>query len=138
MQPKHYGSLFSMADYESRAHTVYLNMALVPQPDWVFSGRVVFNMSEAAYDEVMMPNAGSEVSGSLSHQDFTFNEMHAYSNIDYSYMQAGVGIEYRITPSVTLTADADYADLQDDSGGYVYGVESGSYFMIRTGARFDF
>jgi hypothetical protein len=137
MQPKHFGSLYTMADYESKAHTIYMNMSFLPQPDWTFTGRVVFNMAEAAYDEVMMPVPSSEVTTSLSHQDFTFEEMHTYSALDYSYVQAGLGVEFRVSPGVTLTADADYADLTDDTG-YVYGVESGSYFLIRSGVRFDF
>ena len=138
IQPKHYGSLFTMADYTTTAHTVYLNLAVLPSQDWVFSGRVVFNLSEAAYDEVIMTEVSSEVASSLNHQDFTFDEMHTYSDIDYSYVQAGVGVEYRITPTITWTADTDYADLKDDSGGYVYGLESGSYFMVRTGVQFEF
>jgi hypothetical protein len=38
---------------------------------------------------------------------------------------------------VSLSANADYADLKDETG-YVYGIESGSYFMIRSGVRIDF
>ena len=42
-----------------------------------------------------------------------------------------------LAPGLTLSADGEFADLTDD-GVYVYGDESGSYYMIRTGIRLDF
>ena len=48
-----------------------------------------------------------------------------------------LGTELTVSPGVTLTADGEYAELTDDAG-WVYGLESGSLFMIRTGVRLDF
>jgi hypothetical protein len=62
--------------------------------------------------------------------------MDTYSDLDYSLIRLSLGFEYRLSPSVVLTADGDYADLSDNAA-YVYGDESGSIFMIRSGIRFD-
>ena len=84
-----------------------------------------------------MPDPSTEVSSTLVDQDFTFDHMHEYSNLDYSMMQISFGLSYKLTDGLTFTADGEYADLTDDAG-YVYGIESGSLFMVRSGLRFDF
>ena len=45
------------------------------------------------------------------------------------------GLSYDISSDLTYSIKAEYADLTDDKG-YVFGVESGSYFMIRSGFKF--
>jgi hypothetical protein len=64
--------------------------------------------------------------------------MHTYSDLDYTWLQANLGLEYRLGPATTFTAEVDYLDLTDDSGGWVYGDESGSRFLVRTGVMFEF
>lgn len=126
-----------MADYTSQAHNIYLTTSVMPMPKLQLTGSVNYNISKGELEQVLMPEASLEVDTMLSHQDFTFEDMHNYSKLDYGYLQLGLGAEYEIAPRFTITADADYADLKDETG-YVYGIESGSYFMVRTGIRLEF
>ena len=126
-----------MADYESKAHNLYLTVSFTPTPKLGLTGSVSYNKSEGALQEVIMPDVRALLADSLSHQDFTFEEMRTYSDLDYGIIDLGLNAEYKLTPSVGITAGFDFADL-DDKTGYVYGVESGSYFLIRSGIRIDF
>lgn len=135
---KHFGSAYAMADYSSQSHNVYFSATYMPIPSLQFTGSVNFNMSKGELDPVIFPDVRAALTAdTLSHQDFTFDEMHTYSDLNYSLVELGFGVAYQVGPRVALTANAEYADLTDDTG-YVYGLESGSYYMIRTGVRIDF
>lgn len=136
--PRHYGSGYTMNDYETKTQNVYLSASYVPTSKLLFTGTLNFNMSTGELDQVIFPHLEDQLEGDLEHQDFTFEEMNTYSNLDYTLMRFTFGMEYKLSPRVTFTADADYADLTDDSGGWVYGDESGSYLMIRSGLRLAF
>lgn len=133
----HFGSLYTMTDYTSESHNLYMTASFYPTSKLTLTGKVNFDQSKAEMDEVLMPEVSDEVFTYLSHLDFTFDDMHTYSSIDYRLLSFGLGVQYRLTPQVTVTADADYADLEDKTG-YVYGDESGTLFMIRSGVRIDF
>jgi hypothetical protein len=137
IQPKHYGSLFTMADYTTKAHNLYATVSFLASPKLTFTGLLNYNISKGELEQVNMPAPSTEVESSLTHQDYTFEEMHEYSNLDYGYLRLGLGTEYRVASGTAITADIEYADLSDETG-YVYGIESGSYFMIRSGVRIDF
>ena len=134
---KHYGSLYTMADHKSKAHNIYASGSFQATPKLRLFGTVTFNMSTSEFDPVIMPDVSAEVSADLSHQDFTFDHMHTYSDFDYQLIDLALGGEYALTPTVSFTADAEYVDLTDNAG-WVYGVESGSMYMIRSGFRFKF
>ncbi len=135
---EHYGSAYTMADYTSQAHNVYLTGSFMATPKLNFTGSINYNMSKGELDPVVMPDVRAELTtDTLAHQDFTFDEMHTYSDLEYGYLQLGLGLEYKVGPRFTISASADYADMKDETG-YVYGIEGGSYFMIRSGVRIDF
>lgn len=134
---KHFGSAYTMTDFESKAHNFYLAASFMPTPKLSLTGSFTFNKSEGAMGNVIMPDVRAQLGDTLSHQDFTFNELHTYSDIDFKMIQLGLSAEYKLTPSIGLTAGIDYADLEDKTG-YVYGSESGSFFLIRSGVRIDF
>ncbi|MCK5126172.1 MAG: hypothetical protein KAR42_07940 [candidate division Zixibacteria bacterium] len=125
-----------MTDYTSTNHNMFASVSYIPATTLTFTGTINLNKSTGELDLVEMPSVEAKLEGGLSHQDFTFDEMHTYSNLDFTTLQFTLGMEYKLTPTVTLTSDIDYSDL-DDKAGYVYGVESGSFFMIRSGIRFD-
>lgn len=134
---QHFGSEYAMTDYKSDAHNIFVNATFLPMEKVRFSTTVSYNISKAEMDPVIMPDITDRLEGFLSHMDFSYDEMHEYSNLDYKILRLAASMEYAISPGVTFTADADYADLTDDQG-YVYGDESGSMFIIRTGFRFEF
>jgi hypothetical protein len=126
-----------MADYETNSTNVYLSLTGMPTEKLRVTSTLVYNMSTGEYDRVEMPDVTNRLEGQLVHQDFTFDHMHEYSNLDYSMFQASLGFEYLLSEGLTFSVNGDYADLTDDAG-YVYGDESGSLFMIRSGFRVDF
>ncbi len=134
--------MYTMADYETKAINLYLNVGGQATEKLFVSGSLSFNTSTSEYEQVIMPDVSSRVIDTqgdpdLTHSDFTFGEMHTYSDLDYTIMHIAGGVEYTLSEGLTWTADADYADMTDDAG-YVYGIEDGSVFFVRTGFRFDF
>jgi len=90
--------------------------------------------STASLDPVQMP----EPEEGLDHMDYTFDEMDSYSDLDYSLFQGRFGFTYLFKAGLIWEAEASYYDLTDDTGGYVYGDESGQYFVLRSGLKIDF
>lgn len=125
-----------MVDYTSKNNNVFASISYLPAANMTFSGTVNYNKATGELDEFTL-NYEDKLRGDLTHSDYTFEETPSYSDIDYALISFTLGMEYRFTPSVTFTADMDYADLKDEAGS-VYGDESGSFFMIRSGVRLDF
>ncbi len=134
-----------MADYESNAHNVYFTASFLPDPKVHLVGTIGYNKSTAELKTVTMPDISDRISADpvfpgeieTDPEKFEFTDLPDYSDLDYELIQFSFGIAYEVSPGVRLTADADYADLTDNQG-YVYGIESGSLFIIRTGIQFDF
>ncbi len=84
-----------------------------------------------------MPDVPQEVTDNIAAADYDFSSMDQYSDLAYKQFNVSVGAEYAISPRVSLTADAAYIDLTDDKG-YVYGIESGSIYVVRTGVKIGF
>ncbi len=137
IRQKHYGSTYAMTDYTTDAHTIYLTANFMPSSKARIHGSLSYVASTAALDVVEMPDVTEQLQGDLTHQDFTFLEMDSYSDLDYKLLKVSLGLEMRLSQSIVWTADTDFADLTDDAA-YVYGDESGSLFLIRSGFRFDF
>jgi len=133
----HYGSAYIMADYETISQNLYLTTSYIYSPKLKFHGMVGYNRSTAEMDRVFFPDVSTQTEGDLAHSDFTFENMHDYSNLDYELMNLSLGFEYMISKDVVWTAEGEYADLKDNEG-YVYDIESGSMLMIRSGIRFAF
>jgi predicted porin len=92
--------------------------------------------NEAALEIVIMPDAPD--GDFFEDRDYTYEKMHTYSDLDYGLLRAGIGFDYRFSERVKWTTDFSYVDLKDNAGGYVYGDETGSYFVVRAGLRYDF
>jgi len=72
----------------------------------------------------------------LENANYDFSNMPKYSMLDYSMLKFSGGFEILVQPGGTFTVDGAYAALTDD-GIYVYGEETGSLYMIRSGVRID-
>lgn len=143
LQARHYGSEYAMADYKTKSQNLYLTTSYSYSPKLKFFGTVAFNKATAELDEVIMPDITSRLyneytdATDLTHQDFSFNEMYQYSDLDYEFLNFSLGMEYVLSKDVIWTVDGEYSDLTDNDG-YVYSNESGSMFIIRSGIRFEF
>jgi hypothetical protein len=87
----------------------------------------------AAFDPVDMP----EPEEAVEHLDYTFDNMYRYSDLNYLNYQIGGGATYRFRNGVSWTIDATYYGL-DDRLGYVYGNETGSLLVVRSGVQLEF
>jgi predicted porin len=127
------------------AETEYENEAVL------FSGSILFlatdrlNLtlsgnyvdSKGTLETGEMPPVLQEVTDNIAAADYDFSSINQYSDLAYAQFDVSVGAEYALSSRVSLTADATYIDLTDDQG-YVYGIESGSFYVVRTGVRIGF
>ncbi|HEQ98564.1 MAG TPA: hypothetical protein ENO22_04390 [candidate division Zixibacteria bacterium] len=108
-------------------------MAYIPMPQLALnlSGFVAKNTS--AFEQVDMP----EPEEAVEHLDYTFEDMHKYSDLNYLNYQIGGGATYSFENGIKWTVDVTYYGL-DDRLGYVYGDETGSLVVVRSGVQLDF
>ncbi len=133
----HYGSVYTMSNYESKVHNAYFTANFMAMPELRIFGTVAYNKAEASLDEVIMPDVEDRLDGALENQDFTFEDLPSYADLDFSMVNLQLGFEYRFTPRVTWTADGTYGDLTDNAP-YIFGDESGSIVIVRSGLKIDF
>ena len=136
--------MYTMVDYESKVHNIYFSASLRASDKLKLFGSLAYNMAEAAMTDVVMPDPTAQLTNpvydsghDLEEADFTFEEMHTYSDLDYKYMSLELGGAYMLTETVTFTVDGGFADLTDDAP-YVYGDGTGSMMMIRSGLKVSF
>jgi predicted porin len=84
-----------------------------------------------------MTEVPQEVTDNIAAADYDFSSINQYSDLAYTQFNVSVGAEYMLSPRVSFTVDAAYYDLTDDKG-YVYGIETGSLYIIRSGLRIVF
>lgn len=126
-----------MTDYISKVHNIYASAFYRPTDKLRLFARVNYNNALAGLEAVIMPDIEARLGGDLENQTFEFEEMPTYSDLDYTMIRISGGFAYDLSPDVTFSVDADYSDLTDDKG-YIFGIESGSYFMIRSGFKIGF
>ena len=138
--PRHYGSAYAMADFTNTSHNVYLTASFLPTAKLSLTGTAAYNLATAEYGAVNFDEAEirSRLGGDLTEQNYDFSHMPTYSKLDYGLLMLLFGLEYRFLPGVVWTADLEYRDLTDDAAVWVYGNESGSMFIGRTGVRVNF
>lgn len=90
--------------------------------------------SKGSMEVVSLPDVPQEVIDNIAAADYDFSSIDSYSDLVYVLYDVWIGAEYALSAKTSLTADVVYYDLTDDTG-YVYGNESGSMYMFRTGVR---
>ncbi len=131
-----------MTDYKTNAHNLYLTGSFQVSPKVRLYSNINYNMSDAQYDQIDMPDVEDRLVNStgdheLHHQDFTFEDMDEYSDLKFQTISLNTGMEYRVSPKVKISLDGDFVSLNDDAG-YVYGIETGKFLMIRAGVGYGF
>lgn len=140
---RHYGSEYAMADYRSNTFNLYLTASYKPTQAISLTGSMDYNISRGELDQVIMPDVTDRLwndekgETDLQHQDFTFDQMHELANLDYQMLNLHLGISYLIRTNLYLTLDGEYVNFKDKEG-YVFGDESGSLLMVRTGIKYSF
>ena len=130
-----------MTDYESKVHNLYASLNYSATAKLNLHGMVNWNKAEASLQEVNMPDTAaiSVLTGGelVEDMNYDFTQMNTYSDFDYTLLKFSGGLTYALSPTLIFTLDGEYADLTDDQG-YVFGNESGSYYMIRSGFKLKF
>ena len=75
-----------------------------------------------------------EILNAIGHSYYDYSMINGYSDLSYGFLNLAVGFEYKISKSMTFLINANYYDLNDYQS-YVYGSETGSFYVIRTGFR---
>jgi hypothetical protein len=109
----------------------------MPTEELNLIGTVVYNKTLGELDQVNFPDVEDRLEDQLHHMDYDFSEMHTYSKVDFALWRFMVGSDYKVSSTWKAMADFQYATL-DDGAPYVYGLETGSYWVVRAGARMNF
>jgi len=124
--------------------TEYKNESVTASCNILFAASDVLNFtlggsyidSKASMTMVTVPEVPQEVIDNIEAADYDFSSIGSYSDLSYTMYTASIGAEYLLSPRVSLTGDVVYYDLTDHTG-YVYGLETGSLYIVRSGVRID-
>ncbi len=111
-----------------------MNLRYQPTPKLGLMLAANLSQSEASFDPIQMPAVASEVTDVIEIGYYDYSMIHNYSDLKYGFMNLSLGAEYRVNKTFALTLDVDYYSL-NDSQAYVYGDETGSFYIVKTGFR---
>ncbi len=133
----HYGSFFSETEYKSETVSFSAGILFLASEkvNLTLDGNYIDSKGNLKMGE--MPEVPQEVTDNIAAADYDFSSINEYSDLAYTQFNVSMGAEYMLSSRVSLTADATYSDLTDDKG-YVYGIESGSIYVVRTGVKIGF
>jgi hypothetical protein len=121
-----------VTDYANQSNVAALGVTFQPKPAFTLSLQGSMIMSTAEFDPVIMPDAPEEVLEAIEAADYDYSMINEYSNLDYEQLDLSLNGSYQFSPRLRLDAGITYLDLTDNAG-YVYGVESGSLWIVRAG-----
>lgn len=133
--PKHFGSLLTITDYSSDAHVFSSGITFRPSALWTLQLRGNAILTTASFDPPQMPGVTAEVEEQIHAGLWDYSMIDQYSDIDFQQYDVSADGSYQLTPKVRLNLGATYRDLTDNQG-YVYGLESGSLWIVRTGLTY--
>jgi len=97
-----------------------------------------YSMSEASLSDVNMPVDNPEfqaATAALAEDNYDYSHMKNYSDMSFDYFNINASMKYKIYESVAFKLGLEYHNISDNKT-YVYGDESGSFYVIRTGFQF--
>jgi hypothetical protein len=94
-------------------------------------------MSKSAFEQWNMPHTENRELAEhyIHHADFDYGNTYTYSDLEYSIMNVNFDTRFNISDELAWTLDVSYYDLEDKTG-WVYGDESGHYYVVKTGIQF--
>jgi len=120
-------------DYETEAHTLYLNANAQLTGKLSLSGGFYYTTATAEIDELYFATNENTIvapGGRTDDYDVRYiNGSEAYSKIDYDSWEVELRAGYDVTESLGLNLVYWYADVDDDAE-YVYGDLSGSTYSV--------
>jgi hypothetical protein len=133
----HYGSLMTTTDYTTDVKMINGGFSLIPTPKLAVTVSGNYSINDAEFDPVVMPEVSTEVEDNLHTEGYDYSMIHGYSDMSYKHLSGSFKINYMISPKISWNADITYLNFTDDTG-YVYGDETGSLLIVRTGLEYSF
>ena len=102
-------------EYESENNVVFVSTALQPADRLTLTLGLSFVKSTAGMMRISMDPIGQEASDGLPHEDYGFGQVHTYSDLDLSRLEATGELEVAFNERVGMTLGLLYDDYSDDS-----------------------
>jgi len=122
-------------DYTSEAHIASVGFAFQASPQWRFSANGNIYKTTAEFAAPVMPEVSEEAQEQIHGGLWDYTGMVEYSDLDFEQFDVTFGGEYQISPRTNIQVSTTYRDLTDNQG-YVYGLETGSLWIVRGGVGF--
>jgi hypothetical protein len=136
---KHYGSLYTTTDYTTNVTMVNGALTITPATNLLITFGTNYSVSKADFDPVIMPQLSDElqleIDTEIGGANYDYSQIHTYSDLSYKRLDGSLKVDYRISDGFNWSAEIIYIKLTDDNG-YVYGDETGSIYIIRSGLEF--
>lgn len=136
---KHYGSLYTTTDYTTDVTMVNGALTIMPTDNLFVTIGGNYSKSEADFDPVIMPQLSAELQLEIDMEiggaNYDYSQIHTYSDLSYKRLDGSLKVDYKISDRFNWSAEVIYIKLTDDSG-YVYGDETGSIYIVRSGLEF--
>lgn len=137
-EQEHYGSFFAETEYENKALSLSANVLFLATEKVNFSLSLSLVDSKGSMQIIRTSDVPQEVTDNVGAANYEYGSICQYSDLDYTQLNVTFGTEYSLSERISWTLDAAYYDLTDnmeDYEGYVYGIETGSLYVIRSGVR---
>ena len=133
----HYGSLMTTTEYTTDVKMINGGVSLIPTAKLAITVSGNYSINDAEFDPVIMPEVSAEVEDNLHTEGYDYSMINTYSDMSYKHMDLSFNVNYMISPKIKWNADVTYLDFKDETG-YVYGDETGSLMIVRTGLEYGF
>ncbi len=133
--PKHYGSFMGTIDYKTTVDMFSGGLTYLGIKRASFTLNGDFISSKAEFDPINMPSPPQDALDNLEYFDFNYGTVNTFSDLSYKRFDLSISGDYKVGKETTLTAEIIYIDFIDDNG-YVYGDQTGSLYVLRTGLTF--
>ena len=100
-----------------------------------------YSMNKGDFEPVRMPEPPASVADSIDQNieaaNYDYSMIHTYSDMSYKLLRASVNASYSIGKNIQWSGELTYLKFTDDTG-YVFGNETGSFYVLRSGLAYNF
>ena len=108
------GSARALLNYNTEMNTVVGGFKVKPSDKLYFKVDIAHNTSEAEIDPFRMPEAEAWAA-SKPNQSYDFSQVHLNSDLDTTFLEAGLKANYEVKEGMYLTGSYRYLDFEDDA-----------------------
>ena len=124
-----------MLDYDTEFNTLVGGIRFKPAEPLTLKLNMAWNEAQASFASFRFPD-GEAFAAARPNQSFDFSQTFTYSDLDTTFLEAGVQARYELRQELYLTAGYRYLDF-DDNAPYL-GDDSGSVEFVNFGVGWAF